>query len=470
MNDPALLVREAAQAEKRGDWAAAANFYRQLAAVSPGCGYEPRLAQALIALKQHAEAVPLLEQALARSPDNTHLLNALSLCLGKQGRWQESITLARRALALRGDAVSLENLLIAAFQLGLRDVLDTYTDIANAQCPERWRARAITCLHYLKGNRNLSFAFAHMADTRQLSTGSVAGYDTDAAGRRWDGHSFDGVLRITADGGLGDQLLGSSMFRDVEALRQKTQVLCDPRLLPLFRRSFPGLEFLPRTREGQQVALSTLDPARDRRVNAIDLGQFYRRTPAHFPTAAGWVTADAARVEGIVARYRAQWPGTLKVGVSWSSARLFEGGVSKGFELARMDPLLSLPGCTFLNLQYGAPEDIATALATLRTGTLHLDAAIDATADIDALAAQISALDVVITTSNTTAHLAGALGIPAWVLLPATRPVLWYWGYSGSTTHWYPGMHLWRCPGEDTWDELINAVSRELMALVASRG
>lgn len=470
MNDPASLAREAALAEKRGDWAAAANLYRHLGAISPACGYEPRLAQALISLKQYAEAVPLLEQALARSPDNTHLLNALSLCLGKQGRWDEAITLARRAFTLRGDAVSLENRLIAAFQLGLREELDTCTDLAQAQCPERWRARAITCLHYLKGGRNLRFAFAHMADTRQLNTGSVAGYDTDAAGRRWDGQPFDGVLRVTADGGLGDQLLGSSMFGDVEKLQQTTQVLCDPRLLPLFRRSFPGLAFLPRTREGQQVALSTLNLVRDRRVNAIDLGQFFRQTPAHFPATAGWVKVDAAQAEGIAARYRAQWPGKLKVGVSWSSARFFEGGVSKGFELARMDPLLSLPGCAFVNLQYGASADIAAALATLQTGTLHLDPSVDATADIDALAAQISALDLVITTSNTTAHLAGALGVPTWVLLPAARPVLWYWGYAGDATPWYPGMHLWRCPGEDAWDELINAVIHKLTVLAASRG
>lgn len=54
-----------------------------------------------------------------------------------------------------------------------------------------------------------------------------------------------------------------------------------------------------------------------------------------------------------------------------------------------------------------------------------------------------------VTTSNTTAHIAGALGVPCLVLLPRTRPVLWYWGYRGERTPWYPSLRLLRNEHED---------------------
>ncbi|HEX2113842.1 MAG TPA: hypothetical protein VHM01_05510, partial [Alphaproteobacteria bacterium] len=59
---------------------------------------------------------------------------------------------------------------------------------------------------------------------------------------------------------------------------------------------------------------------------------------------------------------------------------------------------------------------------------------------LDGVAAQIAALDLVVTVSNLNAHLAGATGIPAHVLL--TQNTLWYWPHQKSTTPWYPSVRL----------------------------
>src|SRR3546814_16287090 len=66
--------------------------------------------------------------------------------------------------------------------------------------------------------------------------------------------------------------------------------------------------------------------------------------------------------------------------------------------------------------------------------------------DLDGFAAQVAAMDMVITTSNTTAHMAGALGRPTWVMLHQGISPHWYWGRDGETTPWYPSLRLLRQP------------------------
>ena len=77
----------------------------------------------------------------------------------------------------------------------------------------------------------------------------------------------------------------------------------------------------------------------------------------------------------------------------------------------------------------------------------------------DALAL-MSALDLVITPDNAMAHLAGAAGLPAWILL-RTAPE-WCWGREGDQTPWYPGLRLFRRREYGPWGGLIEEVVRAL--------
>jgi len=67
----------------------------------------------------------------------------------------------------------------------------------------------------------------------------------------------------------------------------------------------------------------------------------------------------------------------------------------------------------------------------------------------------------VLTVSNTTAHVAGALGLPVWVMLPAKLGKFWYWGYEGETTAWYPSATVIRQTDVDNWrPTLLEAAAR----------
>jgi len=80
--------------------------------------------------------------------------------------------------------------------------------------------------------------------------------------------------------------------------------------------------------------------------------------------------------------------------------------------------------------------------------------------DIDLFAAQIAAMDMVITIDNSTAHLAGALGVPTWVLLPFAPD--WRWLQSRPDSLWYPTLRLFRQPQRGDWQSVLQTVQSAL--------
>jgi ADP-heptose:LPS heptosyltransferase len=148
---------------------------------------------------------------------------------------------------------------------------------------------------------------------------------------------------------------------------------------------------------------------------------------------------------------RQAFPGSKMVGLSWASHRVGLGD-SKSIPAADLLPLLEA-GHSFWSLQYG---DHSQGLALLKEAGHELYGidGLDLTNDLDGVAALISALDVVVTCSNTVAHLSGALGKRTILLAPGERFVLWYWGLEGDRTPWYPAMEILRGPPRKTWAEL----------------
>ena len=128
------------------------------------------------------------------------------------------------------------------------------------------------------------------------------------------------------------------------------------------------------------------------------------------------------------------------------------------------DPLLRQPGHVWVNLQYG---DVGTEIAQLaeRHGiAVHRDPEIDPTQNLDGLAAQIAALDAVVSSSNSTVHLAGALGRPCHVLLPAGRGRMWYWPREGETSPWYASIRLLRQQTAGDWSAVVTRAIESLRA------
>ena len=149
---------------------------------------------------------------------------------------------------------------------------------------------------------------------------------------------------------------------------------------------------------------------------------------------------DPARVEAFKRRYAALGPGPV-IGIAWQSKSTSHR--RKSLALEDFAPLFqALPGATFVSLQYGDTRD-EIAAASQRCGVrIHRDDSFDNWADLDGLAAQIAALDHVVTVSNLNAHLAGAIGLPAHVLI--TQNALWYWPHGKAATGGMQSLRLTR--------------------------
>ena len=127
--------------------------------------------------------------------------------------------------------------------------------------------------------------------------------------------------------------------------------------------------------------------------------------------------------------------------------------------------MLQVPGARFVDLQYG---DTGHERAALPSGSRieHLPD-LDLFHDLEGLAALCAACDLVITASNVTAHVAGALGRPVWLVAPTGNGRIWYWFADRRDSPWYPSMRVFSQHAPGDWTGVLGDVARELRALVA---
>jgi len=247
------------------------------------------------------------------------------------------------------------------------------------------------------------------------------------------------------------------MLPDVIARTPSVVFEVEPRLAPLFARSFPSVKVIACQPELHGGKVDAQEPL-------ASLGRYLRRSFEDFPRREhGYLVADAARAQAL--RQRLAGDGRKVIGLSWVS-KAPVGGASKSARLADFEALLRLPGCRFVDLQYGDTSEERAALARDLGVVVERLGEIDNTNDLDGLAALMSACDAVVTVSNTTAHLAGALGRPTFVMVPHGHARIWYWFHDRNPSPWYPRVEVRRQQSGQAWADVVAAVAGEVSALV----
>lgn len=269
-----------------------------------------------------------------------------------------------------------------------------------------------------------------------------------------------GRVLVWGEQGVGDELLHCSLAAELATDRVSVTLEADPRLAGLFARSMPGIEVI--ARQGPPLDTRGFDYV----VPAADLGAWLRPSLAAFPALPPLLQPDPNRVERFRRALIEVCGGNRRIGIAWRS-RNAENSADKSLALAAWRPLLSVPGATFIDLQYGDTRAEREELASAGARVEHLPQ-VDLFNDLDGVAALICACDLVITTSNVTAHLAGQLGRPVWVLLPRGQARIWYWMEAGDRTPWYPTAHLFSQEQEGEWERPRERITDALRAWLAS--
>ena len=113
-----------------------------------------------------------------------------------------------------------------------------------------------------------------------------------------------------------------------------------------------------------------------------------------------------------------------------------------------------------MNLRYGDAEEERKGLIVRTRIELLNGVEIDQMVDFDTFAAQVAAMDLVVTISNTTAHILGALGVPTFLIL-GTIPI-WYWMLDREDSPWYPSLRLFRQRNRGEWGDVVEQVGEAL--------
>lgn len=275
----------------------------------------------------------------------------------------------------------------------------------------------------------------------------------------WDGKPMDRELLVLPEQGLGDQIFYGSLLSDLEKNGTKATVCLDGRLIELFERSFRDLHFVQST---DSPLLSLSHKQFGAQIHLASLGKFFRKSNADFDTIKSpYLFADSNLVADIQVQLKRDR--ALVCGLSWDSKHT-ENGRTKRMPLTALLPALRIRDVQFVDLQYGNTQAEREGLASNHNIALtHFDD-IDNFQDIDKLAALIQACDLVVTVSNSTAHLAAALGKPTLLMLPYHTP-LWYWHIDTMVSPWYPSVTLLRQEKAGDWTPVVAKVATILNGL-----
>jgi hypothetical protein len=266
----------------------------------------------------------------------------------------------------------------------------------------------------------------------------------------WQGESLEGrSLLLWPEQGLGDavQMIRYASVLKARGLRQLT-VHCYPALQSLLETA-PGVDRVVTQRQDVQPhdfwCLQMSLP--------LHMGTTLQTIPADLP----YLKAPADRI----ARWKPRLPAGRKVGLAWKGSTLHSNDAWRSLPgLATLAPLWQVPRLRFVSLQKGEGE---TQAAAPPAGLDLVPLGHDFT-DLADAAAVIEQLDLVICIDTVTAHVAGALGKPVWVLLPAWETD-WRWLRDRTDSPWYPGvMRLFRQQQPRNWEPLVNEVVQALHA------
>ena len=395
-------------------------------ALRPDAATEFTLGKALVDAGAGADAVQCFRRVRAEFPGDAAAACALAAALREAHRPDEAWKEVEAAIRMTpADPVAL---LTAAL------IRHDLSDFAGAL---RWCDKSLEVRPDAAGARVTRGYLRHL-------TGDPAGGWRDfearplprpeTAARPWLGEPLAGMsILVVGEQGVGDQF---QFLRFVHhpALQAAARVVvsCQPDAVSLLSAS------------GYDAVARDVTIATDWYVPLLSL-------PHVLDLDARWVGTEGPYITVPDSRTRDS-SHAKRVGIVWSGNPAHRNDAARSIPSGLLDAVLHAhPGITFVCMQHGAQGDELPLLQRQPSG------------DWLATARQLCALDLLVTVDTGIAHLAGALGVPTWLLVPHVPD--WRWGTSGNSSPWYPSVRLFRQPSRGDWSRTLTNVSAALSAV-----
>jgi tetratricopeptide (TPR) repeat protein len=258
----------------------------------------------------------------------------------------------------------------------------------------------------------------------------------------WDGSDLSGkTILLYCEQGLGDSI---QFVRYAKFVKHKggTVLLPTPKALARLFEKIAGIDRIIREEE--------FLPAHDYRAPLLSLPGIFKTDLASIPAEVPYIAAAKTELPPLKGK---------KIGVVWRGNPTHTNDHNRSMKILQFAKILKGNDITIVNLQKDASEEELRILGS--AGEMFNPA--PSFHDFADTAATVAALDLVITVDTSVCHLAGALGVRTWTLLPFAPD--WRWLLTQpKTTPWYPSMRLYRQPKIGDWRSVIEAVRTDLAA------
>ena len=414
------------------------------------------LAAVLLEQRNYVAAEHAASQAVTANPRMLDAWSNLAAALKNQGRFADARAACHRALALDPAHIGALNNLGNAFQ----------QEGEFAQAEAVFRAGLARDPEHVEMRWNHALSLLALGDYAAAWPRYEIRYSPKRkerhavpppfGSRQWQGESLQGqTLLIWPEQGFGDQI---QCIRFAPLLKSRCGaarivVRCKPALAALMA-SQPAVDDV--------VTSDETPPPHDCWTFPFSIAGHLGITLDNLPAELPYLFADTARVAHWQPRLPERPPQGLRVGLVWKGSSLHRNDAQRSLSgLAALAPLWSLADLRFVSLQKGQGEEEAQS-PPAQQPLVHLGSEIQDFADSAAIVAQ---LDLVICVDTAIAHLAGALGKPCWVLLPAIGSD-WRWMSGRTDSPWYPeALRLFRQAANEDWSTVIERLVDALKSL-----
>ncbi len=403
-------------------------------------------------LKRFEEALAGSERALILDPANVDTCNDIGNILRSLGRSEEALPWFDRALQLRPNlAVTITSRAVTLAELRRFDEAFAAYRLARATDPccaaAEWN---LALLEMLTGNFEAGWA----GREARWKIPALSFHYPKFSQPKWLGKEpIDGkTILINVDEGLGDTIQFARYVPMVAARGARVILSVQDALCPLLS-DLPGVS--------QCLPLSTsARPAFDTYCPVSSLPLAFGTKLETIPSATPYLPAPAeCRVQAWEERLGPH--DKLRVGLVWSGNPIHDNDHNRSIPLRMLARILDVD-TTFVSLQKDPrPDDKSTLLE--HTEIVDLTAHLT---DFAETAALVSCLDLVISVDTSIAHLAGALGLPTWILLPYMPDYRWLLDRDDSP--WYPTVRLFRQNETREYECVLDSVRIELLAMVSA--
>jgi Flp pilus assembly protein TadD len=450
-NSPRVMLFKGTAFDLKGYSEMAIKYFKQTIKIKPD--YAEAFNRLGVSQKKRGEldfAIESYKKAIEFKPNLIEASNNLGNIFKERGELRSAIKIYRKILEIEPDFIEIHyNTASAYWDIGdLEAALNSYQQVIKLD-PDHKMAHWNQCLAYLtKGDFEKGWP---KYEWRWKANEDLKGTYISTSKPIWNYGREQRVL-LWAEQGIGDEVMFASIIPELYALCSKLIVTLDERLIPIFSRSFPSdIEYRPRRKPISESEY-------DAHIPIGSLLQYFRQTVESFKKSSqGWLSASEKIANSLRRKLLTDETETL-IGISWHSTTPRLGAEAKVLTLNQIAKSLHAPKTKLINLQYGdVSEEIERLNNEHGIEVIQLPE-IDNTNDLDGLASLIMACDKVVSISNFSIHLAGALGKEAHVLLAYSSD--WRWGQKPNSNYWYDSVCLHRQTSVNDWNTALLSVRR----------